>query len=214
MSDKSNTKVCHVSDVSGNVITSKGVLFYTQYLLNPQANKQGKMKYTVELCVPPECDLSGLKNAMGKVALANCDGDKERAKNFVNKRLIDPNNKPNGGKPAGEKFKGWTLLRGTSDHIPDFVHPSGKKCSLEEAKNEAYSGRWARVTFNPYWMDIAENRGVFLGLQNVQLLDQGEPLGFVKPDGSEEFGAAEGAEDASSGDSQSSNGTEAVDALF
>lgn len=213
-----DTNICHVSPVSGNIITPKGKLFYAQYMLEPQNGK-----YSVDICFKPGAELKGLKNAMGKIALENLDGDTKQAMNFVEKRFIDPNNKPSGGKPAGAEFEGWISVRASSSTIPDFVYPNGQKIPSEDLKKECYSGRWARVTLNPYWMDkVATDKdtgkqvkvkGLFLTLVNVQLLDHDTPLGFVKAAGSEEFGAVEGIESGSSNavvTAPSNN----VDALF
>jgi hypothetical protein len=45
--------------------------------------------------------------------------------------------------------------------------------------NEAdfYPGCYARATVRPFWYDTAGNKGVAFGLQNIQKLADGEPLG-------------------------------------
>lgn len=219
MSDTSNTNTCHISEKSGNVITPAGVIFYAQYVVKGGKDNKGNEKYNLELCLPPEADLKGLKNAMGKLALENLDGDADQAKNYVNKRFLDPNNKPDGGKPAGDKFKGWTLIRASSKTPPDFVWPNGKKMSTQEALNSINSGDYVRATVNPYWLDTKTDdgvriKGLFLGLQNIQLVKKGEAIGFVKPEGEEEFGAIDGAEDFTSSDSTESKSSSGADALF
>lgn len=210
-----DTSKCHVSPTSGNIITPKGILSYTQFLVTP--NKKGK--YNLSLLLKPGSDLKELKNAMGKLALEGLDGDQKQAINFVEKRFTDPNDRKSGGKPYGPEFEGWTLVTASAKYMPDFVHPSGQKIPAEKIADEAYSGRWGRVTLNPYWMDEevideAGNKirvkGVFLGLVNVQLLDQGKPLGFVKTSGSEEFGAVE----VEGGETPAPTTAAAVDALF
>lgn len=210
-------KKCYVAP-SGNIITCQGRLSYAQFLINPQTNKFGKTKYNVSLVVPADSDLTELKNAMGKIALDKVDGDKTRAKKLVEKRFLDPNDLPQGGKPMGEEFDGWILLRGSSDNKPTFAYPNGQQIPDEKIADELYSGRWARVTFNPYWSANKENPGVFLGLQNVQLLGHDENLGvrFAKAD--EEFGAVEGVEPADYDTGESSQGgekkTSSVEDLF
>lgn len=218
MTDKSNTAIGHKLD-NGNIITPKGKLFFAKFLYTPQENQQGQMKYNLDLCFKPGTDLSLLKNEMGKLALDKLDGDATRAKNFVNKRFIDPNNKPSGGKPAGPEYEGWVSIRASSDTVPDFITANGKKMSIEDAKkvDGVYSGRWARVTVKPYWSGNSKNPGVFLGLVNVQLLEHDTPIGFVKPQGESEFGAVEVADTAapiSGGDDTAPTGGSAVDALF
>lgn len=212
MTDKSNVTTCHETS-TGNIITPKGVVFYAQYLTEPHENDQGKLKYNLELCFPPETDLKLLKNAMAKVALENLDGDREAAKKYVEQRFLDPNGLES-GKPRGKEFTGWVMIRASSDYMPDFIYPNGKKCPAESLKNECYSGRWLRATVNPYWYNVGKKRGVSLGLQNIQLLDQGTPIGFKKPEGEDEFGAVEGAAAIETSKASASKSDQTVDALF
>ena len=209
-------KTCHIAK-SGNIITPKGRLSYAQFLLEPQertyedTGKKAKV-YSLNLLVPKDHDLSELKKKMAKIALEKCDGDKNRAKNFVEKRFLDPNNLPQGGKPMGEEFEGWVLLRATSSYKPKFAYPNGKEIPAEEIENELYSGRSARVTINPYWTSNKKNPGVCLGLQNIQLLDHAENLGANIPDAEDEFDAVDGSDAGeTSGKSASSDD---VDEMF
>ena len=202
-------KTCHVA-ASGNIITPKGRLSYAQYLEKPNVNKKtGKAKYQLSLLLPKDANLTELKNKMAKIALEKVDGDKSRAKKLVEKRFLDPNDLPQGGKPAGDEFEGWVLVRAASDYKPQLAYPNGKAIPDEEVTNELYSGRWGRATINPYWSGNAENPGVFLGLQNVQLLDHDENLGVAIPNAEDEFGAVDGSEDAGS-----SVADEDVDSMF
>jgi len=203
-------KTCHVAK-SGNIITAKGRASYAQYLLEPQENQNGKLKYNLSLLVPKDHNLGVLKKKMAKIALEKLDGDEKRAKSLVNKRFLDPNDLPNGGKPAGEEFEGWVLIRASSDYKPKFAYANGKAIPDEELKNEVYSGRWVRATLNPYWSANKENPGVFLGLQNIQLLDHDENLGVAIPDAEDEFDAIEGAEEVEAGSSVSDGD---VDSMF
>lgn len=207
-----NLNECRESK-SGFVITCKGRLSYAQYAVDGQENKKtGKLKYSGSLLVPKEGNLTFLKNRMGKIALDKTD-DQNRAKALVNKRFLDPNNLPNGGKPAGEEFEGWTLIRASSDYKPKIFYPNGDTVPDEEVKKEIYSGRWASFLLNPYWFSHPENTGIFLGLQGIQLLDHDENIGTAIPDAEGEFDAVDGpAPEASSGDA--STAEENVDAMF
>lgn len=193
---------CHVAK-SGNIITPKGRLSYAQFLIEAQertyedSGKTVKV-YSTNLLIPPGADLGELKKKMAKIALEKLDGDKKRAASFVEKRFLDPNNLPQGGKPMGEEFEGWTLIRATSSYKPKFAYPNGKEIPEAEIANELYSGRWARVTINPYWTANKKNPGVCLGLQNVQLLDHAENLGVAIPNAEDEFESVEGKAEAGS----------------
>lgn len=204
-------KTCHIAK-SGNIITPEGRLSFAQYLVEPQENQSGKMKYSLNLLIPNDANLSELKKAMGKIALEKCDGDKNRAKNFVERRFLDPLNLPGGGKPMDDAFKGWVLLRASSDYKPKMAYPNGSAIPDEQIRTEIYSGRWARVTINPYWSNNKENKGVFLGLQNVQLLGHDDNMGVSIPNAEDEFDAVEGAEETPSGGSEAADSD--VDAMF
>ena len=198
---------CRISK-SGNIITCKGRLSYSQYLIEAQertyedSGKKAKV-YQGSLLIPPKHDLSELKKKMGKIALEKLDGDKNRAANFVNKRFLDPNNLPQGGKPAGEEFEGWTLIRATSSYKSKFAYPNGKEIPESEIENELYSGRWACFSINPYWTANKKNPGVCLGLQNVQLLDHADNLGASIPSAEDEFDAVDGSDTSEAGSSVS-----------
>lgn len=214
MTDKSNVKICHTT-ATGNIITPRGKIVSDKYLVNPQDGR----KHQLEIVFEPGTDLTLLKNAMGAAALEICDGDKNMAKNMVQKRFLDPNNKPGDGKPLGPDFEGWILVRASSSELPDFVHPKGNKCPESSLSGELYRGRWGRATINPYALDKVDQKtgakikGVFLGLHNIQLLDHDTPIGFVKPEGESEFGAVEGAETIESKETPASNGGD-VNELF
>lgn len=183
---------CHIHPMTGNIVTPVGVLMSDKFLLN--ASDKGK--HSLEIVFKPDTDLVALKNAMGNALPEAVRKDPTLARNFINKRFLDPNNKPSGGKPMGAEFEGWTLVRAASDSLPDFILPSGQKCPANRIQTELYRGREGRATLNAYWLDTktpegATVKGVFLGLVNIQLLGAGKPVGYVKPSGEDEFGAVE-----------------------
>jgi len=186
---------CHVVDEGKVYMTCKGRLSYAQNTIDGSKNDSDEIRYQVTLMCPPGSDFSVLKKAMAPIALEKLKGNKDQAKKFVESRFLDPMNPPGGGQPAEEIFEGWTMLRMTSKFRPDFVRPNGTVMSLDEAQNEVYSGRWARVTCSAYWFDVGKNKGVTLGLQNVQLLDHDTMLGGGKPSGGGQFGAVDGIDD-------------------
>ena len=194
-------------------VTPKGRLSYAQYLIDGSTNDQGIHRYNATLMFPPGSDFTALRKAMGPIALKHCDGDKDAAKRAVERRFLDPMNPSGTGKPAEAIFEGWTMLRLSGKTRPDFVAPNGKVFSLEEAKNEVYSGRWARVTCNPYWFKTGSNKGITLGLQNVQMLDHDENLGGGKPSADGQFGTVDGIEDTQP-DKEPSSKESDVDDLF
>lgn len=205
-----------INEETQSYMTPRGRLSYAQTLVKGKENEHGQVKYNCNLMFPPESDFKVLKKALMKIALKETDGDKDRALTFVNSRFLDPNNLPSGGQPAGPEFKGWTLLRMASNHRPDFIHPNGKPMTTDEAINEVYSGRWARASCNPYWFVAKGNKGVTIGLQNVQLLEHDDNLGGGKPSGEGQFGKVsdEGSSEGTSDDTDGAVSSDDIDALF
>lgn len=206
----------HKVESTGNILTCEAVLFYARSAIEGKENDNGDLVYRAALCFPPETDFKILKNAMGKVALENVE-DANQARKFVEKVFSDPNDRPQGGRPAGPEFEGWTQVNTSSKNKPDIISPHGKKFSPEEVQSALNSGDWVRVTVDPYWRNVKKNPGVSLGLQNIQLVRKGKPIGYVKPAGESEFGVVEGADDMptpSSGNGETKSGADQVDALF
>jgi hypothetical protein len=87
------------------------------------------------------------------------------------------------------------MIRLNSPTKPGFIYANGKEVPVDRFDEEIYSGRWGRVSVNPYWSGHAANKGVFLGLQNVQLLRHDDPIGGAKPRAGDQFEAVEGAGD-------------------
>lgn len=199
---------------NGDVLTCEGRLSYTQYLLNGQENKKGKVMYQLNLLVPPSSDLKLLKNKMAVVGMKNTDNDETRTKKLVGKRFLDPRDLPGGGKPYPEEFEGWVLIRASSSFIPDFIHPNGNKMSHDQAKTEAYSGRWARVSLSPYWSNNEENKGIFLGLGHVQLLKHDDVLGASRPSSDGLFDAIDVESGESNNSTNSTDETVSIDDMF
>lgn len=76
---------------------------------------------------------------------------------------------------------------------PDVVKPSnGAIVAVPAADDptEVYNGRWAQASVNPYWYNN-ETNGVSLGMANVLLLWNDEPLAGGKVSASSEFEAVD-----------------------
>lgn len=181
---------------NGDIITPKARMSYALNAVRGQENDNGEKRYQLSLLFPPKSDLGLLKRKMYDVALEKCKGDSEKAKAEVRKRFLDPVEK--GQDP--ELFNGWILLRASSPSKPGFVYANGKTVPAEDLETEVYSGRWARVSLRPYWFDVKTNKGVTIGLQNVQLLDHDDSIGG-RPRAEDQFEAVEGADTGSSADS-------------
>lgn len=78
------------------------------------------------------------------------------------------------GDPAQAHLKDSYFMNVKSNNPPGLVD----KARMEVLDStEFQSGDYCRVSLNAFSYDINGNRGVSFGLQNVQVLDKGEPLG-------------------------------------
>jgi hypothetical protein len=175
------------SDILKSVILSQNGNFKVPCRISypsvfrPRKNQNGAEKYSVACLIPPTVDISALKTA----AAAKCKekfGDKIKG---IKPPFLNPVEK----NYDEDTFKGWTLIRCSSDSKPGVVGPNAK--TVEEP-SEAYPGRWALVSMNPYAYDNSGNKGVTFGLNNIQLLDHDEPLAAVRISAEDEFEAVAG----------------------
>lgn len=105
-----------------------------------------------------------------KAAINKAIADKWGAKKPVNLRMPfrDQGEKTFDGYEAGAVW-----FNASSKQKPGLV--DGKNTDIID-ESEFYSGVYARATLRVYAYDAAGNRGVGIGLQNVQKLRDGEPL--------------------------------------
>jgi len=165
-----------------------GRLSWTKDLVTGSANQKGTWMWMATLLCPPGSIFQVAQKLMYPIAYEHLK-DKDRAVAAVKARFIDPNNKPGGGKPEGEEFEGWTMIRLSTSKKPDIILPNGARCEEADLDRECYSGRWAFCTASAYWFDVGTNKGVSLGLQNVILQDHDEPMGGGKPRGTSDYNA-------------------------
>jgi hypothetical protein len=134
-------------------------------------------KYSVALLIP-KTDTETLKNIRAAIQAA-IESDRE-GKNLL-KGVNTPKNplhdgdgeKPNGG-AYGEEAKGHYVLNATSKTKPGLVDIN-RDLLLEET--EWYSGIYGRANINFYAYNASGNKGIACGLNHVQKIRDGEPLG-------------------------------------
>ena len=93
------------------------------------------------------------------------DGDEERADEYP-------------------EYKGMMFLNANSKTAPGVVD---KDLNVILDSEEFYSGCWGRVSVNFFPYDSAGNRGVGVGLNNVQKLKDGERLGGARATAEDDF---------------------------
>ena len=79
-------------------------------------------------------------------------------------------------RPDDEAYANAFFLNATSNRAPQIVDLDRREIDDE---SEVYSGVYARVSLNFYAFSVNGNRGIAAGLNNIQKIRDGEPLGSV-----------------------------------
>ena len=95
-------------------------------------------------------------------------------------------------RPDDEAYQGKLFLTARSTTKPGIVDRS---LNAVIDPLEVYSGRWARVSLVAFVYSNNGNRGIGMGLQNVQLLEDDEPLGGGRSKPQDDFSAVDDDED-------------------
>lgn len=205
---KDNAAFTHAK--TGNVVTAKGRILWNA-LFTPRKAKGGKGegKYEVNLLFAKDADNKVLRDAAieagkEKFAKAFREADGKWPKSIATpfKKTADNEKLVAALEAEGLKVEDWPLYFATrSKDKPGVVAPNGKSDGVEP--EHVYPGRWARASVQAFGYDTEGNKGVSLGLVNVQLLDNDDELviGGGRVSAESEFEAADGAGD----DSKSSD---------
>ncbi len=193
-----NTKTCHTTKF-GNVITCQGRMMYPTFFepsLPKGETDKDKAKYQGTLIFPTGADLTALAAAVEEAAIEKW-GANYKEKHKVKKPFGKSEDQPKMS-ATSEDFP--VFIRANSKDRPQVVSAAGKAIT-EEQSAEVYPGRWARFSVRAYAYDHPTGgKGVSLGLQNVQILDNDERLAGARPQASDEFSAVEGAEEGKTAD--------------
>lgn len=155
---------------SENVLTPEFRVSFA-YVFRPSQPMAGSTnkdpKYTVTMLFPKGADLSKLQ-AAAKQAAVDKWGEGKIPKG-LRSPFRDQGEKEYAGYEAGAVF-----ITATSKQKPGLV--DARMQDIIEEK-DFYSGCHARATVRAFAYDNAGNKGVSFGLQNIQKLRDGEPLG-------------------------------------
>lgn len=152
----------------------------------PPMEGEGEGKYGLTALFPPGYDISPIEKALIEAANEKWGIDPNkwpRLKFPPNNRVQDCAVKAH----LGGYLPGWHFVALNSKGAPGVVDAMKNPVPIDQIKKEAYAGRWARASANPFAWDTGKGvRGVSLGLSNVQLLAHDEPF-TSKPRAEDEF---------------------------
>lgn len=134
-----------------------------------EAFEEGKQKkYGLTLIFDEDTDLREIKKAVKK-CVKDKFGDKPPAKYNLPWRDNEEKSHIDGYENAG------CFIHMTSKFRPKVVDAG--RVEIDEESDRFYGGCYARASYTVYWYDFKGNKGVALGLGNVQKLQDGERFG-------------------------------------
>lgn len=160
-------------------------------LMSAETNKlSGKTEFSVVLLIPKtdEKTIANIK-AAAKEAISAKWGDKP-PKGLKNPLKDGDTATKSDGSPMGEEFKGHFYMSTKCDaskHKPTVIDANGNELFDPDA---VVSGDYIRASMNAFAYDATANRGVSFGLNNVQLVKKGQPLGASRQSAQDEFGVS------------------------
>lgn len=170
------------------VTTDRARLSFT-HLFEPHANNPGQeAKYSVTVLVP-KSDYATKQRIDAAITAAKQQGVSKcwngAMPPVVSTAVHDGDGVRPNGEPFGDECKGHWVFTASSKQPPQVVD-----ANLNPVINQTdiYSGCYARVCVNFFPYNSNGNRGVGIGLQAVQKLEDGEPLGG-RVSAAEAFGA-------------------------
>lgn len=176
--------------MSTRIVTGKCRASFARLMAPVRNELNGKEEFSVMLLIPKtDADTINAIKGVCKEAIAG------KWPTTVPKGLRNPlrdgdTETRSDGSPMGPEFAGHFFMNCKADaskHTPEIVDKQGRKLIDNDA---IVSGDYIRVSINGYAYDASGNRGVAFGLNNVQLVEKGEPLGASKITAAQEFGVS------------------------
>ena len=160
-------------------------------LMSAETNKlNGKSEYSVVLLIPKsDTETVNAIKAAAKAAITAKWGDAP-PRGLKNPLKDGDTATKSDGSPLGDEFKGHFYMSTKCDatkHKPTVIDASGTELFDPDA---VVSGDYIRASMNAFAYDATANRGVSFGLNNIQLVKKGEPLGGSRMSAKDEFGVS------------------------
>ena len=168
--------------MSTKVITGK-VRFSYCHVFEPAAISEGQEpKYSISIIIPKSD-----KVTLDKINKAIEEAKQEGKTKFGGKIpgvLKLPLRDGDVERPDDEAYANNYFLNASSSVQPGIVDENRDEIMI---KTEFYSGCYGRASINFYAFNTSGNKGIAVGLNNLQKLEDGEPLGGVRASAQDDF---------------------------
>lgn len=175
------------------VITGPNTRFSYCSVWEPKSINGGEPRYSVSILIPKD-DQETVKKIRDAISLAYREGEsKLKGKGAVPplKALKTPLRDGDTERPDDPAYANMWFLNANSAHAPQIVDGA---CNPILDRAEFYSGCYGRASVTFYAFNSNGNRGIACGLNNLQKLRDGEPLGG-RTTAEADFGGLDGEDD-------------------
>lgn len=182
--------------MSTKVVTGKTRFSYVNIFEPKPQGDGGEPKYSITLLIPKSdtATLGKIKAAMAEAREAFCkkNGASALPASPINPLHDGDGVKPSTGEPYGPECKGCYVISLSSKTKPVIVDAFRNEIT---DPNEVYSGCYGRAAINFYGYSN-KKKGIGAGLQSIQKLHDGEPLGGSRGSADDfDDGYSDGADD-------------------
>lgn len=173
-----------MADATTKVVTGLVRLSYVQIFSKKSFTEGTDAKYSLCILVPKK-DTKTLKKIQAAMKSAAEEGISTKFNGKKPSNLHMPLR--DGDEERADKapeYKGMYFFNCKSDRKPGIVD---KDCNEIMDPDEVYSGCWGRVSVNFYPYSVNGNKGVAVGLNNVQKLKDDQRLGGAAASAEDDF---------------------------
>ena len=165
---------------TGRIITPAGVLSFPA-LAKPVKNDAGQEKYEAQIVFAPGTDITEIEEIVQEAldTLVPDDIDKDEL------RLPIKQSKAKAKKLGAPYVEGGTYVTAKSNYQPGMV--DGDLDAIIAVDDELYPGAVVKLQVHAYFYNAKGNKGIGIGLDNVQKVKDGDKLASGGPDAAEAF---------------------------
>ena len=158
------------------------VRFSYMHVLEPYAHNEGEdPKYSMSVLIK-EDDKATLKKIDSAIKAAIEEGKEKHG--WKSTKTLKLPLRDGEEREENEEYLGMKFLNASSKRRPQIVDASLNPIIDED---EIYSGAWGRVSLNFYPFQVSGNKGVAVGLNNIQKLKDDDRLGGSAASAEEDF---------------------------
>ncbi len=171
-----NTSAAVKPAASTRVVTGPRARFSFCHIWEPKSINGGEPRYSMSVIIPKD-DAETVSRINGAIEAAYRDGEsKLKGKGSLPplSAIHTPLRDGDLDRPEDPAYAGCWFLNANSDRAPGIVDAHAQPI-LD--RGEVYSGCYGRVSLSFYAFNTNGNRGIACGLNNIQKLRDGEPLG-------------------------------------